>query len=342
VSSAPLRIAFAGALALAAVHLLAGCGGESDEPKRAVDARTEALHFFPAEQPFVALLDTSTPERLELARTLRALQVSGTLQAFTGYPGLLQRGSELAPLAELMDDEDPDDGLADSQAAMGLRPGGGAGAEVLLVLVSGKTEEMEDAAEEVADALGLSETEGFHEARVFADDAQALAVRDGVVLLAPGVAPLRAALALRDSNQDEQLDEDQVADLLGELPAPPPLVAYADFARLEGSDPGVGALAVGERRWMRWLRETAIAVTPQAARLRIEVFAEVESEGVGTVPFGEEPRQVVVLRGEAGGLVGRKLGRPSAFRDAVLSLAPFVARASLSDEEVRATVIGSR
>jgi hypothetical protein len=327
-------------LAIAALLALAGCGDDPDEPKRAVDARTEALHFFPADQPFVALLDTSTPDRLELERTVRALRGTGTLEAFTAYPALLPGSeTELAPLAELMTDEDPDDGVADSQAAMGLS---GRGENVLLVMVSERTEEVEDAAEEVAQALRLGETEGFHEARVFAGDALALAIRDGVVLLAPGIASLRAALALRDSDQDEQLDEDQVADLLRELPTQPPLVAYANFALLEGSDPGVGILAVGERSWMRGLRETAIAIIPEPARLRIELFAQVESEEVGTIPFGEEPQEVEVVRAEAGRLLGGNLGRPSAFRDAVVALAPFVARASLTDEEVRATVIGSR
>ncbi|HZB86620.1 MAG TPA: hypothetical protein VE289_08670 [Gaiellaceae bacterium] len=332
--SAPLHLALIAALAIA------GCGG-SDDPKRAVDARTEALHFFPADQPFVALLDTSTPDRPALGRAVRALRGAGTLEAFTGYPALLPGNEvELAPLAELMTDEDPDDGLADSQAAMGLS--GRTGEDVLLVLVSERTEEMEDAAEEVAQGLGLNETDGFHEARVFAGDALALAVRDGVVLLAPGIARLRAALVLRDSNQDEQLDEDQIADLLRELPAGTPLVAYANFALLEGNDPAVGLLALGERSWMRALRDTAIAVAPEPGRLRVEVFAEVESEEAGAIPFGEEPQEVEVVRAKAGRLVGGNLRQPSAFRDAVVALAPFVARASLTDEEVRATVIGSR
>jgi hypothetical protein len=133
-----------------------------------------------------------------------------------------------------------------------------------------------------------------------------------------------------------------VADVLRELPTQPPLVAYAAFAALEQTDPGVTALALGERRWMRAMRETAIGVTAEAAGLRIEVFANVELDDGPTIPFGEKPEQREVARREAGELVAGEFAHTSAFHNAVLSLSPFVARATVTDDELRATIIGSR
>ena len=329
-------------LALVAAAVAAGCGSDDSEPKRAVDARTEAIHFFPADQPFLALLDTSTAERLELARTVRALRSSPALGAFTGSAAFASRPDlDLTPFTDLLTDEDPDDGLAASQAALGLKPSDPR-EEVLLVLVSDSADEMEEAAERVAADAGLEEAGDFHDARVFSEEGSALAVRDGVVLLGGDADSLREAISLRDSNQDKQLDEDQVADLLRELPTQPPLVAYADVAALERTDPAVTALALGERRWLRAMGRTAIGVTAEAAGLRIEVFANVEPDEGPAIPLGEEPKTVAVARGEAGELVGGGPAQSSAFRDAMISLSPFVARASLSDEELRATVLGSR
>jgi hypothetical protein len=330
-------------LALAAALLLAGCGGDGDDPKRAVDARTEALHFFPADQPFVALLDTSTADRLALARTVRALNTVPPLSSFAGSAGFVSRsGLDLTRLTRLLGDDDMDDGVAASQAALGVKPSGRPREDVLIVLVSDRSDEVEEGVEAMAVESGLEEARRFHEARVFAGGASAVAVRDGVVLIGPDIASLRAALALRDSNQDEQLDEDQVADLLNELPAQPPLVAYADFAALEATDPGVTALALGERSWMRALRETAIGVSPEAAGVRIEVFAEVEPNEGPAIPVGEQPREVEVARGEADRLVSGEFAHTSAFHNAVLGLAPFLARGSVTDEELRATIVGSR
>ena len=58
------------ALGIAALAL-AGCG--SSGPKRTVDAQAEALRFFPADAPLVALLDTApgaAPERAAMAAEL--------------------------------------------------------------------------------------------------------------------------------------------------------------------------------------------------------------------------------------------------------------------------------
>jgi hypothetical protein len=93
---------------------------------------------------------------------------------------------------------------------------------------------------------------------------------------------------------------------------------------------------------MRSLRETAIAISPEAAGIRIEVFAEVEPDEAGTIPLGEHPEQVEVARREARQLVDVDFPQTSAFHDAVLSLAPFLARGSVTDDELRATIVAAR
>ena len=208
------------AIAVAAALLLASCGGSGEPgPKRAVDARTETIHFFPADEPFVAFLNTSTADRLELHRTIRGLGTIRAIRAFTGNAaGFVGRaGLDLRPLVELLTDDEPDDGIAASQAAFGLRPRGRPAEDVLVVLAGDRPDEIEAAVEEMAAGAGLDEETEFHDARIFGADGIALAVRDGVVLIGAGTAQLRAALRLRDSDQDEQLDEGQIADLLDEL-----------------------------------------------------------------------------------------------------------------------------
>jgi hypothetical protein len=342
---AALQLLIAVALALAA------CGTESDDPKRAVDARTEAIHFFPADQPFVALLDTSGADQAELESAIGALQTAGGLEAFGADAAahLHEAGIDLQPLLDLLDDEDPDDGVADSQAALGLNPTGRPTEDVLIVLVSEQTDEVEAAVEDLAEAAGLSELPEFHSARLFAGRDLTLAVRDGVVLVGRGATRLRAALVLRDADQDEQLDEDQVRAVLDELPAEPPLVAYADVGALEGSDPGVTALALGERAWMRALEETAISITPEPTRMLIEVVAEVDSDAVERgetygvqLPDEEALQRIVVTDRDARRLVSGEFSGTSAFHDSIVALAPIRAEASLSDDELRATIIASR
>lgn len=331
--------------------LLAACGGSDEpEPKRAVDARTEAIHFFPSDEPFVAFLDPSAPSRPEPGPTARTLAAVPALAAFAGNAAgyVARAGIDLSPLAALLTDEEPDDGLEGSQAALGLQPVGRPSEDVLIVIVSEQTEEMEEAVEGLADSSGLEEGGGFHDARVFSTDGAALAVRDGVVVVGPDTARLRSALRLRDADQDEQLDEDEVADVLDELPGEPPLLAYADLSGLEG-DPGVAAITLGEGAWLRALGAAAIGIVPGPSGVRIEIAAEVDAEAVERgetfdveIPIGDRPQELKLASHGARRLVAGEFAPASAFHDAVVALAPFVARASVSDEELRATIVGSR
>ncbi len=339
------------AIAVAAALLLASCGGSGEPgPKRAVDARTETIHFFPADEPFVAFLNTSTADRLELHRTIRGLGTIRAIRAFTGNAaGFVGRaGLDLRPLVELLTDDEPDDGIAASQAAFGLRPRGRPAEDVLVVLAGDRPDEIEAAVEEMAAGAGLDEETEFHDARVFGADGIALAVRDGVVLIGAGTAQLRAALRLRDSDQDEQLDEGQIADLLDELQQNPPLVAYANVEALE-ADPGVAALELGGGAWLNAVRRSAIGIAVGAARVEVEIFAEVEREAVDRgetlgveVPVGERPVEAEIAREAARRLVAGRFSGTSAFHDAMVAFAPFVVRARLSGDELRASVSGSR
>ena len=339
-------------LAATAAALLAGCGGSDEpEPKRAVDARTEAIHFFPGDQPFVAFLDTSGADPLDRSRAVRSLADVPALSSFIENAGVLARsGLSLGELDELLTDDEPGDGIAASQAALGVRPHGRPSEDVLLVVVSDAPEEMEGAAAGIAAGAGLSERASFHEARVFAGARVALAVRDGVLVAGEDAAQLEAAFALRDADSDEQLDESRVDDALDNLPGDPPLLAFADTRALEGSDPGVAALALGEQAWLRALRDTAVGVFPETAGVRVEIAAKIEPEAVERgetlgveVPVGEEPRETEISAAEARRLATGRFALTSPFRDALVGLAPLVASASLSDEdELRATILGSR
>jgi hypothetical protein len=339
------------AIALFAALLLSSCGGSGEpDPKRAVDARTEAIHFFPADEPFVAFLNTSTEDRPELRRTIRALDSVPALRAFSGNAAgyVARSGLDLLPLLALLTDEIPDDGIAASQAAIGVRPRGRPTEDVLIVLASDKPDEMEDAVEELVSGAGLGEQQEFHDARIFSTEGVALAVRDGVVVVGANSAQLQAALRLRDSDQDEQLDEGQVADLLDELDQGGPLLAYANVEGLEG-DPGIAALELGRGAWLNSLRRAALSVGVGAARVEMEIFAEVEREAVERgetlgveIPLGEEPVEAEVGSAAARRLVSGEFARASAFHDAMVAFAPFVIRASVSGDELRATVTGSR
>lgn len=339
------------AIALSTALLLSSCGGSGEpDPKRAVDARTETIHFYPADQPFVAFLNTSTEDRLELRRTIRALGSVRALRAFSGNAaGYVARADlDLRPLVQLLTDEIPDDGIAASQAAIGLRPRARPTEDVLIVLASDRPDEMEDAVEELARGSGLGEQQEFHDARIFSTEGAALAVRDGVVVIGATSAQLQAALRLRDSDQDEQLDEGHVADLLDELDQGGPLLAYANLERLEG-DPGIAALELGQGAWLNSLRRAALSVGVGPPRIEMEFFAEVEHEAVDRgetlgveIPVGEEPVEVEVPRATARRLVSGEFARTSAFHDAMVAFAPFVIRAHISGDELRATLTGSR
>jgi hypothetical protein len=342
------------AVALASITiatLLLACGGSDDtEPKRAVDARTEAIHFFPAGAPFVAFLDPSAPSRPEPAPTARSLAGVPSLAAFAGdAAGYIERaGLDLDSLTPLLTDEELEDGVHGSQAALGLQPAGRPREDVLVVIVSEQTEAMEEAVEQLAAASGLAEADGFHDARVFAKPGVALSLRDGVVVIGPDTDRLRSALRLRDADQDEQLDEGRVADVLDELPGEPPLLAYADLPGLR-SDPGVAAVTLGERAWLRSLNKVAIGVTPETSGVRVEIAAEVDSEAVERgetleveIPIGEQQQELALGSRGARGLVSGGFAATSPFADAVVALAPFVARASVSEDELRATILSRR
>ena len=121
---------------------LAGCG--SSGPKRTVDARAEALRFFPANAPLVALLDTApeiAPERAALAAELAGFGPWESIRS-SFLARLSAAGLPLGGLAALLRSEDPEpeDGLPLSQLAVGLEPGSGpAEPRVLVVLVTDQT-----------------------------------------------------------------------------------------------------------------------------------------------------------------------------------------------------------
>jgi hypothetical protein len=196
------------ALVLAPIALfalaLAGCG--ASEAKRSVDARTEAIRFFPVDTAFVALADPGGSDSDQLAEAQRSLTRVDALGGFAHQALGFASGLRLDPLRPLLKDEEPDDGIAASQVALGLEPGPGAG-EMMMVVVTDRPEDADAAVRRIAGDGGMKPAGEKDDAQLYAGGGAAIAVRDGVVVLAQNPRILRAAIALRDGDDDAQLDE---------------------------------------------------------------------------------------------------------------------------------------
>jgi hypothetical protein len=327
------------ALALA----LAGCG--SSGPKRTVDARAEALRFFPADAPLVALVDTS-PTLLP-AREALAADVAGLTPWEAIRSQFLARLSTaripVAGLDSLLRDqgEEPADGLPASQLAVGLSPGPGlARSKTFVVLVTDRPEAMDQMFAHSVAAGGLRPAGSDDEAHIYSSRDSAFAVRDGVMLAAQTPAELRAAIDLRDGDRDAQLDDGEVKSLLAKLPGDAPLEAYADMAQLRRRDPAAAALANSEP-WTRRLGKAAASVTARPAGPVLDLFSEIEpAAGDGAVLPDEEGRasfevSVAELRDALSGEFAdsSRLGRLS------IAAAPLAAAVTVTGDELRAKIV---
>jgi hypothetical protein len=334
-----MRRGLLAALGIAALAL-AGCG--SSGPKRTVDARAEALRFFPADAPLVALLDTApgaAPERAAMAAGLAGFgpweSIRPAIEARLDAAGIT-----VGELATLLRSESAEfgEGLPVSQLAVGLEPSSEAGrSEVLAVLVTDRPAEMQRlftraAAEGRLHMVGVKD-----EARIYDSAAGAFAVRDGVMLTARDPALLRAAIARRDGHDESQLDDGEVKALIGELPRDEPLEVYVDLAQLRSDDAAARALAQREP-WMRRLGKAAASLGPRPAAPVLNLFSEIEpaSAGEEVLPV-EEGRASFALsaatirRALAGAGPGAgRLGRLS------ISAAPLSAAVIITGDELRA------
>ena len=122
-------------LLILAVPLATGCGGSSDA-KRAVDARAEAMRFFPATAPLVALLDTNdavAEERSALVGSLSGVPVWSSLRANAALR-LHDAGIDPARMVALLRDSSDPDGIPTSVLAAGWEGSTDAVPQPLLVV----------------------------------------------------------------------------------------------------------------------------------------------------------------------------------------------------------------
>jgi hypothetical protein len=320
---------------------LAGCG--SSGPKRTVDAQAEALRFFPAGTPLVALLGTapeSAPQRAAMAAALAGFPPWESIHsAFLAR--LSAAGLPVGGLAALLRSEDPEpeDGLPVSQLAAGLEPGP-TGPRPLVVLVTDQPEAMERLFRRAAASGPLRPVGESDEARLYDSGGTAFAVRDGVMLAARDPAQLRAAIQRRDGDSEGQLDDAEVESLLGELPREEQLEAYADVPALRREDPEAAALAQ-RQPWIRRLGKAAASLGPRSGVPVLDLFSQLEPAAEGTqgaqVLPAEEGRASFAVSAEA---VRRAVGgaEPTAARLGRLSIAaaPLAAAVTVTGDELRA------
>jgi hypothetical protein len=333
------RPALLAALAIAALTL-AGCG--SSGPKRTVDARAEALRFFPADAPLVALLDTApeiAPERSAMAAELAGFAPWESIRS-SFLARLSAAGLPLSGLAALVRSEDPEpgDGLPLSQLAVGLEPGPDPDEpRVLVVLVTDQTEAMERLFRRSAASGPMRLVGERDEARIYDSPQTAFAVRDGVMLAADDPASLRAAIDRRDGDDDAQLDDGEVKSLIGELPRKEPLEIYADLAQLRRDDLDAAAMAQREP-WMRRLGKASASLGPRLADPVLDLFSEIEPAPADDQVLPDEEGRAsfavsaATIRQALGGAepAAGLLGRLS------ISAAPLAAAVIVTGDELRA------
>ena len=328
------------AVVVLAVVVLVGCG--SSGPKRTVDARAEALRFFPADAPLVALLDTGPS--LASARAALGGAVAG-VPAWEAIraDALARLGSAGVPLTGLeallaVPADEPAEGLPASQLAVGLGPGPGpTRSRTLVVLVTAQPERMERLFGHAAAGGELRRLGESDEAQIYSSADTAFAVRDGVMLAAESAAELRAAIALRDGNSDAQLDDSEVKTLLAKLPTDAPVEAYADLSLLRRRDPALAALAA-EEPWARRLGKSAASLAARPAGTIIDLFSEIGPAPAGdsVLPEAEGTARYAVPTTEIRRAIGSgasPLGRLA------IAAAPLAAAVAVTGDELRAKLV---
>ena len=223
------------ALALAlATATATGCG--TSEPKRAVDARTEVIRFFAVDAPAVALLRPNPPARVaELNRAAAGIPAWTSLRDGVLEPlhGAGLRRSDLARLARPRDEIE---GLDAAAIALGApTPGSLAAGSRLLVFATDQGPLLVRLLRRSADAGRLRPAGRLDEALLYRSPDAAFAARDGVLVSAPRLNDVRAAIERRDGDSDEQLDEDVVNSLFDELSIEGALLVYANLQAVSGS-----------------------------------------------------------------------------------------------------------
>lgn len=325
-----------------AVVMLGGCG--SSGPKRAVDARTEALRFFPAGAALVVLLDTGPEDaasRGELGAAFAALPAWEAIRS-TAVARLRDAGISDANLRSLLDNRSAtgDIGIPASQLAIGAGSAEAPGPDALAVLVTDRSESMDRILEGSAASGRISHSGSLDEADIYSGAGSAFAVRDGVLLIGSSERQIRDAISLRDGDRDAQLDDGAVRTLLDKLPIGAPLEAYADFAELRLHDPGIAALAF-RRPWTRSLGKVALSLREEPVGPVMDVFSELQP-GVasgGPLAAGDTTARYTLSATDLGRALGGEVAGSTELNRLSVASAPVSAAATVSGDELRMKLV---
>lgn len=331
-----VRRAFALILASALAVALGACGSADREPKRTVDARNEAIRFFGPGTPFVALIDPAAGEGADPGQVMDDLAGVPAVAVFArenlGFAS--EQGLGLDDLTPLLGKTDASLELATTQVAVGIAPDGIPTEDALIVVVTDRPRLTATRIDHASAAAGMKRAGALDGAHLYEGSSAALAVRDGVVLLAQRIKGIRDALRVRDSDPDLQLDDGQVVSVLEKLPETAPLQAYADVGALARIDPALAGLAGGPRGWVSSLAEAGLSVTPGEPS-QVELATAIDGSVRDEVPLEERPLEIALGRRTLARALVDGGAAAGDFRDALLALAPGELTVSATSDELR-------
>jgi hypothetical protein len=312
----------------------AGCGESG--AKRSVDARTEALRFFAVDAPVVAVLHPE-PFAEVLALNAAAVHLNAWIDLRERVLGPLgAAGVTPAQLGQLLRAGEDVEGIEASTLALGaatpadLRTG-----RDLLVLATDNSELLARLLQAQAQAGRLRPAGELEKAKLYQGHGSAYAVRDGVLVAAPDLAAVRAAIERRDGDTDGQLDEDVVDSLFDQLATQGPLLVYADLDAVRKADPGLRRLA-RQAPWTAKLGPTAATAEAQNGTVRIEDFSKTSDAkfSSGELPIGTDPSRFEIARSDTVSLIPD----PGPVRGLLAGLTPVRGVATASSDEVHLEV----
>jgi hypothetical protein len=319
------------AIALLLCAVPAGCGESG--PKRAVDARTEVIRFFAVDAPVVALVRTDPPDAAIALNAAADGSPTWSDLRNLGFEPLRAAGIGPPQLARLIRPSAKVEGLDASAIALGAAaPVDLAAQRPLFVLATDQSQLMSRLLRGAAKRGALRRAGSLDEAALYRGTGASFAVRDGVLVSAGRLADVRTAIARRDGDRDQQLDEDVVESLFNDLDVQGPLLVYANLAAIREDDPGVRELA-GRTPWTEKLGQSAATARAVGGRIEIEGLSKPSGGdlNLAEVGLGTSPSPVTLTASGVSSLIPA----PGPARTLLSSLAPAAGQATASSDEVR-------
>jgi hypothetical protein len=318
------------ALALILCAGISACG--ESVAKRSVDARADALSFYAKDAPAVALLRPQpAADVVELNRAAAELPAWRRLRALVLGP-LHDAGLGRSRLRSLVQpSEEAVEGIDAAALTIGAAtPDDLSGGLPLLVLATDQTDLLAKYMNRTTAAGGLERRGSLDDAQLFEGRNASFAIRDGVLVSAPSLGLVRSAVARRDGDSDEQLDDDAVQTLFEGLDATGPLLVYANLGFVREADPGLERLA-GQAPWTGKLGETAASVRAEDGSVQIEGLSNsTEDLTPDELPLDAEPSNFEFDSRQVAALIS-----PGPTAGLLAGLVPITGEATASSNEVR-------